>query len=591
MNAAPFTDEQLAQALRSYLPSRAPNASADRLLEAIAEMPQQRTLPIVMAQLRDVDPIGRRRSVLIAAVLLTMAALIGGIAAGAFRPWLRDGPDDLSLRPPADVQAYAVSVLQDSPIVRPMSIDVMARAADSSFGAEQPPVRSRILMDGAGGVRIEHFASSDAAQPESFRIITAERMVELARKGAERVWVEEPFGSDPRGWIFDELAAYMPTADVSDCEMTEPVPVSGWRYVGLETVIGRPAHHIFCGGEFWIDAETRLILRSRGPLTPDGRPANDTTRTVEVTSLGFDEPRAPLFDLTRPAGLRLASRDEVIAYEESERQKADCAADPVCSADEVALATPPPAEDAERAATVEDIVAAARAAREAVPPIELAIERTRSRGGVVGTDRLIFERPDRFRIEVSEDRLAGQPAQTMIWDRASGVWATRVDDQGKRVWFRYTNARNIVDAGYMWLEGSLFSLPECGPPNGLAAGVAGPHWRLLGVDRVGDFVADHIDCADEGSTWTVDGEQYACGCAGLQFWIDRASHLVVRRLAAPDSEHGWTDAREVVSLRPATPTEDTFHPPSDAVIVVQPTPDPAASSSSPPSPAPSPASG
>jgi hypothetical protein len=204
---------------------------------------------------------------------------------------------------------------------------------------------------------------------------------------------------------------------------------------------------------------------------------------------------------------------------------------------------------------------------------------------------VIFEGPDRFRVEVGEDPLAGQPAATMIWDRASGVWSTRLDDRGERVWFRYTNARNIADARYMWLDGVLFSLPECGPPGGLAAGVDGPHWRLLGVDRIGDFVADHIDCADEGTTWTVDGEQYACGCAGIEFWIDRASHLVVRRLVGPGSGNSWTDVREVVSLRPATPSEDLFRPPSDAVIVVQPTPDPAASSSRPPSPPPSPSSG
>ena len=41
----------------------------------------------------------------------------------------------------------------------------------------------------------------------------------------------------------------------------------GWRYVATEYVIGRPTFHVTCGGgDLWIDVDTRLILRSRGPV-------------------------------------------------------------------------------------------------------------------------------------------------------------------------------------------------------------------------------------------------------------------------------------------------------------------------------------
>lgn len=587
MSSRPMTDEQLVLALRAYLPETAPSGSAERLAEAIGTQRQERPLPVVIAQLRDVDPIGRRRSVLIAVALLLIAALVGGIATGAWQSRFLDPLRDLAIDPPGDVQAYAVSIVQDSPVVRPMAITLVADGAPSSSGGRtEGPVKARIFIDGAGAVRIEHFATSDAIEPETYRIVTTDRMVELAKQGDERVWVEDRSTGDPRGWVFNELAAYIGVADDLDCEMTTPDPASAWRYIGIERVIGRPAHHIFCGGEFWVDVETRVILRSRGPLTADGQPVTDTTRTIEVTDLELGGQPGALFDPVKPPGVRTVTRADQAAYEEGAAQAEACAADPVCSAPEVSLPTPPAAQGAEPPAAVDEIVAAAVAAREHVPAVQITVERSRSRGGVVGSDRLFFERSDLFRVERAEDRLAGIPAGTSIWAGERGVWDMRTDERGAKTWLRFTNGRNIGDAGYMWLEGMLFTLPECGPVGGLAEGVDGPRWQHLGVDRVGAFIADHITCGDADKTWTVNGDQYGCGCTGSEFWIDRATHLVVRRVLR-GQEGGPSDVREVVDLEFTATTDDLFRPPADATIEVQATPDPGALASPPPQPAPS----
>ena len=586
MTARPFTDEQLELALRGYLPLRAPTGSAERLIDAISVTRQERQLPIVIAQLRDVDPVGRRRSLLIAAALLAIATLIGGIAVGAWRPWVQNPRPDLSLEPPGDVQAYAVSVVQDSPIIRPMAVTLVADRSFNVLGdVVEGPVKSRIRMDRSGAVRIEHFENAAATEPWTFKIATRDRIVELARQGSEEVWIDEPFsmGGDPRGRIFQELAAYLGVADVFDCEMTQLDASSGWRYVGLEYILGRPVHHIRCGGDFWIDVETRLILRSHGPLTPDGQPANDTTRTIEVTALEFTEQPRALFSPTRPDGIRSVSRTDQFEYEERASHEAHCAADPVCTAPDVPVVTPPPATNQEPAMEATAIVAAAVQARAGVPPLQLTIQRWRSKGGLAGTDRLWYAAPDRYRVDRSADDLAKQPQSSSIWAGASSVWDLRRDATGRMFWLQFTNGRNIGDAQFMWLDGTLFTLPDCGPAGGLDPGAPGPRWRHLGVDQVGPFTADHLTCGDAEMTWTVDGAEYGCGCAGMEFWIDRGTHLVVRRLIPAEGD-GPIEVREVIDLRFVTSPDELFRPPNDAVIDVQPTPDPAAPSTPPPVP-------
>jgi hypothetical protein len=215
----------------------------------------------------------------------------------------------------------------------------------------------------------------------------------------------------------------------------------------------------------------------------------------------------------------------------------------------------------------------------------LTVQRWRSKGGIAGTDRLWYQAPDRYRVDRGADDLAGMPASSSIWAGASSVWDLRRDATGRTFWLQLTNRRNIVDGQSMWLDGTLFTLPECGPEGGLDPGVPGPRWLHLGVDQVGPFTADHLTCGDAELTWTVDGNEWSCGCAGSEYWIDRATHLIVRRLIPAEGDSP-VDVREVTDLRFGSSPDELFLPPDDAVIEVQPTADPTAPSTPPPQPAP-----
>ena len=53
-------------------------------------------------------------------------------------------------------------------------------------------------------------------------------------------------------------------AATSPGEVYGESPGRRWRYVGVEGIAGRLAHHLECDGDLWIDVKTRLTLKSRG---------------------------------------------------------------------------------------------------------------------------------------------------------------------------------------------------------------------------------------------------------------------------------------------------------------------------------------
>ena len=110
-------------------------------------------------------------------------------------------------------------------------------------------------------------------------------------------------------------AAYgQPGCEVTrnDGEAGNGTAASGWTYVDAEYVAGRPTHHVACGGgELWIDADTRLVLRSRGPVRDaDLQPVPGAIRTIEVTSLEFGEQPAALFEIVQPSGVAQMSAED-----------------------------------------------------------------------------------------------------------------------------------------------------------------------------------------------------------------------------------------------------------------------------------------
>ncbi len=96
-------------------------------------------------------------------------------------------------------------------------------------------------------------------------------------------------------------------------EVGNGATASGWRYVGVEDVAGRPTHHVACVGDVWIDIETRLILRVREPRLDDAdQPIPGQYDSTEVTEIEFGEQPTALFDA--PEGVAHMTSDAYSAY-------------------------------------------------------------------------------------------------------------------------------------------------------------------------------------------------------------------------------------------------------------------------------------
>jgi len=308
--SARLSDEQLAQALQACVPMQTPVGSADRLFETIAMTRQDRPLPIVLAQLRDADPVSRRRSLLIAAALLLALAIATATAVGALRLLQRDPIDDLGLEPPADVPAFVLSSYERLPQLPPVALTW--HDSDSQKG--------RVYVDRSGTVRFDRFSSAQATEPSSSTIVGADHRISgIAPVESRAVWVEpghEAIGDDPR--VFLRTVLSVPDLPPG-CEMERGsgevgggTAASGWRYVGLESVAGRSTHHVTCSGvDLWLDIESRLILRTKGPAV-DGAGQPIRAESTEVTEIEFGEQPAALFE--PPVGVTRLSEDAYLAY-------------------------------------------------------------------------------------------------------------------------------------------------------------------------------------------------------------------------------------------------------------------------------------
>jgi hypothetical protein len=297
MNGLRLTDAQVSKALHAHLPDRAQAGLRERILEAAETTPQQRALPSFLGTLGDADPITRRRSLLIAAALLVAVALAATAAVGA---WLQRDPfDDLSLEPPADVQEYVQFSADRMPELPPVAFETLD--SDGSKG--------RIYVDRSGAVRIERYASAAVTEPLTSMILSGNRFGRTVTIGADTVWVEqeEAIGEDPRVY----LPGLSGLGSGGECEaaedpddVTSGTATTGWRYVGVEEVAGRPTHHVACDGDLWFDIQTQLVLRSRSPLLDDaGQPIPGEFTTIEVTEIEFAEQPAALFAFVPPAGV------------------------------------------------------------------------------------------------------------------------------------------------------------------------------------------------------------------------------------------------------------------------------------------------
>ena len=308
MKVRQLTDAEISKALRAHLPDSAYPGLRTRILNATEATRQQRTLPSIFGALSEADPIARRRSFLIAAALLVALALASVSAVGALRLLDREPVQDLSLEQPSDLQAFVLSSHDRMAQLPPVAITTL----------ESDATKERIYVDRSGAVRLERYPSADATQPVTSMILSGTRFGRTLTVGSNTVWVErdDAIGDDPRVYI--RALSALGFDGGSGCEMDRDpseagngIAATGWRWVGADTVAGRPAHHLACAGdEVWIDDETRLILRVRDQETDDaGNPIPGAIRTTEVTTIEFGEQPAALFAFAPPNGVAAMPMD------------------------------------------------------------------------------------------------------------------------------------------------------------------------------------------------------------------------------------------------------------------------------------------
>ena len=271
MSARPVTDAQIARALRAHLPEQAASGLRDRVMDEAETTAQLRPFPSFLGALSDADPVSRRRSLLIAAALLVALALASTAAVGALRLFQQDSLPELNVEPPADLPAFVLSSYERLPQLPPVA-----------FTWHDGSAKGRVYVHRSGTVRFDRFASADATQPSGSTVINDNhRFSGMALVESEAVWIDR--GTRPsrttRGCSSEgsSMPAVGRAARWRGIRVRPAVrsAATGWRYIGAEYVAGRPTHHVACVGEhaldidLWLDIETRLILRTREPLTDD----------------------------------------------------------------------------------------------------------------------------------------------------------------------------------------------------------------------------------------------------------------------------------------------------------------------------------
>jgi hypothetical protein len=102
MTLRPLTDDQLAAGLRAHLPV-AHAAMHERVRAEVTTTPQDRRMPSILGRLTDADPMARRRTMLLVAlVALALTVSVAGVAGALLRDRTLPEPlpPDLSVVPP-----------------------------------------------------------------------------------------------------------------------------------------------------------------------------------------------------------------------------------------------------------------------------------------------------------------------------------------------------------------------------------------------------------------------------------------------------------------------------------------------------------
>ena len=174
-----LTDAQIATALRAHLPTQAQPGLRSRVFDQIDATPQRRAMPSFLGAVTDADPVGRRRSLLLAAAVLVALAVATAVGVGAYLQAQRDHLP-FSLDRPDDVDAYVAGAY-------PALVDLPAL---SLMVIESEGTKGRWSYDGHGHVRLDHYGSPTDAEPTLFELFGDDTMSEVASVDGKDVWVE-----------------------------------------------------------------------------------------------------------------------------------------------------------------------------------------------------------------------------------------------------------------------------------------------------------------------------------------------------------------------------------------------------------------
>jgi hypothetical protein len=509
MNGFRLTDAELGRLLRAHLPAPAPGLR-DAIVADVMTTRQQRRVWAPISALFDADPTARRRALLLAAaLLLAMSAVVAGAIGTILDRRTPEPFRDLTLEPPPDLPAFVRTAYSSMSQLPPMTITTI----------EDGSIAGRIYVDRSGAVRIEELESPPATEPRAYEVLSGTSIGELLIVDSQPAWHEQQdaIGEDPRVFVFARLGgARYGTGTEYGCEIgTSPgesysyPPGNAWRYVGIETVAGRRAHHVTCAdtGDLWIDVETRLTLRSQGLRRGTGGfPVPGELHTIEVTSIELGQPSSALFEIRRPDGVRALSQAE---YDQHQ-----CVRFGWCLASPRPPITPPPVPGEQPVANLPNLVRLAQEAPLALGPYAITVEeRTTGSSDEGARSLLFFDGTSRYRIERTSQL-------GTVWE------ATMVTLGGDD--YRYTS-EILIDGTLVWRASTRGG---AGYPMQVPVNCAGD-WEHRGVDQIAGRAADHISCASDATT---------------DYWIDRATHLVTRIQTSGDPMQG-TIVQEVVALR------------------------------------------
>ncbi len=519
MNETRFTDARLARGLRAFVPAGAPSGLHDRIRAEVEETAQHRRLPGPLGLLTNTDPSARRRALLLLAAALLIAGLaVTGVVGALLTDRSTQIVPELSLEQPPDMPAFVQSTYQRMPQLPPMTIVAL----------EDGVSKQRILVDGEGSVRVEQYATPDATEPESYRLYVGTTMAEVVVVDGQPGWHQQPdaISEDPRVFVYAAMGQAN-AASGGGCEVAispgevyaEP-PGRRWRWLGSETIAGRPAHHVACDGELWIDAESGLTLKSLGTDLDDARqPIPGRFHTIEVTEIAFGEPPADLFEVRPPDGV--ATIDEE-AY--------SCAMDPYCSASPKPVVTPPPAVgEVQPPSDVEALAAASLAASDDPPAFDVTVERWSAKYPG-GTTRVHHDGGERYRHEQTFEGSPDPPGITL--SGKDYYYVTELTTDGVQFW-RDMGAQTERRIGYP------LRLPDA----------CADGWTFVSVDDIHGRSADHLTCPGP--------------LAPDEYWIDRETGLVLRVQVLADERQG-TSVEEVTDLRLGPQQPELFELPPGA---------------------------